>query len=172
MAATVSKRISQETFDSVVQENVDDFEMEWSEAVADAIQQFEANDIDLSNIDTKTRPSERDTSEHPLISASKSLAGVTSETPSGSGGVDTAEVQEVLESIKLVSELLEEHSDLKVVAGAAGAMQGAWQAWKHHLDGSVKESSTHLLIRLVDNCGTPGRIAYLQSLISHIFCLL
>ena len=34
------KRISQETFDSVVQENIDDFAMSPEEAVADAVQQF------------------------------------------------------------------------------------------------------------------------------------
>jgi hypothetical protein len=44
------KFITQETFDSVVQENIEDFEMEPDEAAADAILQFESQGVDLSNI--------------------------------------------------------------------------------------------------------------------------
>ena len=36
------KVISQETFDAVVQENIDDFEMSKEEAIQDAISQFES----------------------------------------------------------------------------------------------------------------------------------
>ena len=36
------KVISQETFDAVVQENIDDFEMSKEEAIKDAISQFES----------------------------------------------------------------------------------------------------------------------------------
>jgi hypothetical protein len=43
-------RISQETFDEVVKENVDDLGMEPEEALADAIQQFESQGVNLSNI--------------------------------------------------------------------------------------------------------------------------
>ena len=43
-------RISQETFDEVVKENVDDLAMEPEEALADAIQQFESQGVNLSNI--------------------------------------------------------------------------------------------------------------------------
>lgn len=46
------KRISQETFDEVVKENVEDFGMEQSEAIKDAIDQFNKQDVDLSNVDT------------------------------------------------------------------------------------------------------------------------
>ena len=46
------KRISQETFDSVVEENVNDFEMMPAEALADAIKQFQSQGVNLSNIDT------------------------------------------------------------------------------------------------------------------------
>ena len=44
------KFISQETFDMVVQENIEDFEMEPDEAARDAVEQFESQGIDLSNI--------------------------------------------------------------------------------------------------------------------------
>lgn len=46
------KKISQETFDEVVRENIEDFEHSPQEALADAIDQFKKQGIDLSNIDT------------------------------------------------------------------------------------------------------------------------
>lgn len=46
------KRISQETFDNAVRENVEDFEMEFSDALRDAIDQFQKQGVDLSSIDT------------------------------------------------------------------------------------------------------------------------
>eukprot|EP00049_Salpingoeca_infusionum_P022374 m.6389 g.6389 ORF g.6389 m.6389 type:complete len:504 (+) comp5151_c0_seq1:124-1635(+) len=52
MAAQVKKQISQETFNEVVKENMEEFEMTVEEAVEDAIKQFEAQGVDLSNIAT------------------------------------------------------------------------------------------------------------------------
>ena len=46
------KNISQSTFDSVVRENIEEFEMTLSEAVEDAIQQFRSQGVDLSNLVT------------------------------------------------------------------------------------------------------------------------
>lgn len=46
------KVITQETFDAVVKENVEEFEMELEEARKDAIQQFIAQGVDLTNIVT------------------------------------------------------------------------------------------------------------------------
>ena len=45
-----ARRITQETFDAVVQENLDEFGMEPDEAVADAVTQFESQGVDLANI--------------------------------------------------------------------------------------------------------------------------
>ena len=44
-------RISQETFDEVVRENQEEFDMSLPEAVSDAIEQFRKQGVDLSNID-------------------------------------------------------------------------------------------------------------------------
>lgn len=43
-------QISQETFDEVVKENMEEFDMELDEATRDAVQQFESQGVDLSNI--------------------------------------------------------------------------------------------------------------------------
>ncbi|XP_010119272.1 PREDICTED: armadillo repeat-containing protein 6 isoform X1 [Chlamydotis macqueenii] len=45
-----SKQIAQETFDDAVQENITEFEMDPEEAVREAVQQFESQGVDLSNI--------------------------------------------------------------------------------------------------------------------------
>ncbi|XP_073705398.1 armadillo repeat-containing protein 6 isoform X2 [Garra rufa] len=44
------RRITQETFDEVVRENIEEFDMDESEALKEAIEQFESQGVDLSNI--------------------------------------------------------------------------------------------------------------------------
>ena len=46
------KQISQETFDGVVRENIEEFEMELNEAIEDAKEQFRTQGVDLSNLIT------------------------------------------------------------------------------------------------------------------------
>ncbi|XP_022104734.1 armadillo repeat-containing protein 6-like [Acanthaster planci] len=50
-----SKRITQETFDAVVKENIEEFEMSPEEALREAIEQFESQGVNLVNI-LKTVP--------------------------------------------------------------------------------------------------------------------
>ncbi|XP_017356837.2 armadillo repeat-containing protein 6 isoform X1 [Cebus imitator] len=50
-----SKRIAQETFDAAVRENIEEFAMGPEEAVKEAVEQFESQGVDLSNI-VKTVP--------------------------------------------------------------------------------------------------------------------
>ncbi|KAM5237615.1 armadillo repeat-containing protein 6 [Ctenodactylus gundi] len=72
-----SKRITQETFDAAVRENIDEFEMGPEEAVAEAVEQFESQGVDLSNI---------------LKMAPKTLAGESQEP--------THEVVQTLEDLR------------------------------------------------------------------------
>ena len=51
MSAIALKRISQETFDDVVRENIEDFAMESKEALDEAIKQFKSQKVDLALID-------------------------------------------------------------------------------------------------------------------------
>lgn len=46
------KKITQETFDAVVRENIEEFEMDLDEAVQDAKEQFKTQGVDLSNLIT------------------------------------------------------------------------------------------------------------------------
>jgi hypothetical protein len=60
----MSKKISQETFDEVVEENIVDFEMSKEEALADTIKQFESQGVDLSGLDTSGGIGRQDILDH------------------------------------------------------------------------------------------------------------
>jgi hypothetical protein len=47
----MERRIAQETFDGVVEENMSDFDMSKEDALKDAIKQFQTQGVDLSAID-------------------------------------------------------------------------------------------------------------------------
>ena len=51
MTTFTTRRISQETFDAVVRENVEDFDMDAAEAVREAREQFEHQGVDLTGVD-------------------------------------------------------------------------------------------------------------------------
>ena len=73
-----TKRITQETFDAVVKENMDDFEMDAEEAVADAVQQFESQGVNLMNIikqvsQTTSDGQQQSSSRHPILLILKNI---------------------------------------------------------------------------------------------------
>ncbi|XP_006639921.1 armadillo repeat-containing protein 6 [Lepisosteus oculatus] len=72
-----SRRIAQETFDAVVKENMEEFEMDAAEALIEAVQQFESQGVDLSNIVKAVRTTaSEDTEEeqtHSVLQALESL---------------------------------------------------------------------------------------------------
>ena len=49
---SVARRIKQDTFNAAVEENMDEFEMNREDAVAEAIQEFRLQDASLENVDT------------------------------------------------------------------------------------------------------------------------
>ncbi|OQR93557.1 hypothetical protein THRCLA_08420 [Thraustotheca clavata] len=65
----MAKRITQETFNDVVKENMEEFDMDEKEAVADAVKQFESQGVDLSSIVKAFTTS----LVHPVIKALTSL---------------------------------------------------------------------------------------------------
>uniref|UniRef100_A0A671LR04 Armadillo repeat-containing protein 6-like n=1 Tax=Sinocyclocheilus anshuiensis TaxID=1608454 RepID=A0A671LR04_9TELE len=76
-AVMATRRITQETFDAVVRENIEEFDMEDSEALKEAVEQFESQGVDLSNI-VKAVPkvsSEENTEDqtHEVLQALESL---------------------------------------------------------------------------------------------------
>ncbi|KAI1230651.1 hypothetical protein IHE44_0010125 [Lamprotornis superbus] len=77
-----SKQIAQETFDDAVQENITEFEMDPEEAVREAVQQFESQGVDLSNIVKAVRPPASENGQrqkHQILLTLDSLARAVAE---------------------------------------------------------------------------------------------
>lgn len=94
----MSKHISQETFDNVVKENMEEFEMTAEEAIEDAVKQFEAQGINLENI-VKTLSLKDDSSEeshdHIVVAAIKALETCLKQEP-----LDYTEIMKQCDTIK------------------------------------------------------------------------
>lgn len=71
--STLYARISQETFDEAVKENMEDLEMEAEEAVQDAVDQFTSQGINLSNI-VKRVPGASPDDDPEVIKLTRTLA--------------------------------------------------------------------------------------------------
>eukprot|EP00286_Rhodomonas_abbreviata_P019714 CAMPEP_0181309170 /NCGR_PEP_ID=MMETSP1101-20121128/11870_1 /TAXON_ID=46948 /ORGANISM="Rhodomonas abbreviata, Strain Caron Lab Isolate" /LENGTH=501 /DNA_ID=CAMNT_0023415635 /DNA_START=40 /DNA_END=1545 /DNA_ORIENTATION=+ len=139
---TAKKRISQETFDAAVRENMDDFDMPREEAVQDAIQQFEMQGIDLSNVVTST--SCLDDSENPVLVATRKLSELAQ------SDAQTAELVS-LQVNALISSLRESSdAEAKTMAGNAGAVETAISLLDSYTDNAeVALSCFKLLIALI-----------------------
>ncbi|XP_043838580.1 armadillo repeat-containing protein 6 isoform X1 [Dromiciops gliroides] len=110
----MAKRISQETFDDVVQENIMEFDMDPEEAVKEAIQQFESQGVDLTNI-VKTRPKASACGDqgpkHEILQALDALQK----------SVDSATSQEVVEHLMSFSEQCRGQVSSRYLAAEKGA---------------------------------------------------
>ncbi|KAK3096684.1 hypothetical protein FSP39_002349 [Pinctada imbricata] len=71
----MAKVITQQTFDDVVRENMSEFDMSPEEAVADAVQQFESQGVNLLNIvkDAGLYSGDNESMEHPVLAAMNRL---------------------------------------------------------------------------------------------------
>ena len=146
--AIQSKRISQETFDETVKENMDDFSMAREEAIADAIEQFKMQGIDLSNIVTSLACS-HEAQENPIMLATKRVQKSTS-SDSGGGPEHAAA------SMHALRELLcspDAPAEAKVIASNAGAIEatlGVMQKFPE--DKEAVASAFRLLTVLIAKC--------------------
>ncbi|KAM5193222.1 armadillo repeat-containing protein 6 [Mantella aurantiaca] len=78
------KWISQETFDAVVQENMVEFDMEAEEALNEAIQQFESQGVDLTNIIKEVRKQSDESEAAPSHDILQTLESLRQAVISGS----------------------------------------------------------------------------------------
>ncbi|XP_013381017.1 armadillo repeat-containing protein 6 [Lingula anatina] len=91
----MAKRITQKTFDDVVCENMQEFDMSAEEALQEAEQQFLAQGIDLSNIVKDISSHTGEGTTHPVVAAVQNLSGVLD-----SGDIDPTTVKAALAQIK------------------------------------------------------------------------
>ncbi|XP_061458057.1 armadillo repeat-containing protein 6 isoform X4 [Rhineura floridana] len=109
-----AKRITQETFDDVVQENISEFGMDPEEAVSEAVQQFESQGVDLSNI-VKMAPNSTSENgqekQHAILQTLDSLQKAVVDA-------DSHEVDELLVSF---AEQCRQELAIRYLAGQKGA---------------------------------------------------
>ncbi|XP_034611354.1 armadillo repeat-containing protein 6 [Trachemys scripta elegans] len=109
-----SKRITQETFDDVVQENITEFEMDPDESVKEAVQQFESQGVDLSTI---VKAARKPTSENGQEQKHDILQTLDSLRKS----IADSALSEVGEQLVRFSEQCREQLAVRYLAGQKGA---------------------------------------------------
>ncbi|NXN09167.1 ARMC6 protein, partial [Indicator maculatus] len=116
-----SKQIAQETFDDAVQENITEFEMDPEEAVREAVQQFESQGVDLSNIVKAVRQPASENGQrqkHQILLTLDSLGRAVADS-------DLAAVAEQLE---VFGEQCREQLAFRYLAGQNGAYSVVFSA--------------------------------------------
>lgn len=89
----MAKSITQDTFDAVVKENIEEFHMEKEAAVEDARQQFLVQGVDLSNIIIKN---DSNTDDDSLLKAVNFLRSWCSHSSADTGDLEDSEESELL----------------------------------------------------------------------------
>lgn len=117
-AAGTAKRISQETFDAAVLENIEEFDMVPAEALTDAVQQFVQQGVDLSNIVTTGEKADKDS--HPVLVELNKLRTLLEDEDAGDA---SATASAVAASLVKLQEACRDNSDHKSVAGTNGVME-------------------------------------------------
>ncbi|KAI2589853.1 armadillo repeat containing 6, partial [Homo sapiens] len=119
----VSKRIAQETFDAAVRENIEEFAMGPEEAVKEAVEQFESQGVDLSNI-VKTAPKvSADGSQEPTHDILQMLSDLQE-------SVASSRPQEVSAYLTRFCDQCKQDKACRFLAAQKGAYPIIFTAWK------------------------------------------
>ncbi|PIK39067.1 putative armadillo repeat-containing protein 6-like [Apostichopus japonicus] len=100
----MAKRISQETFDAAVAENIEEFEMSQEEAAEDAIKQFESQGVDLTNIITSQSSADSgDGSSKPVTEKIKEALKILRDLSAAETALTDDDKQDLLETMQILS---------------------------------------------------------------------
>ncbi|KAF1383950.1 hypothetical protein PFLUV_G00137150 [Perca fluviatilis] len=128
------RRITQETFDAVVRENMEEFEMGPDEALNEAVEQFESQGVDLSYIvkavAAVSSDDKQEEQSHKVLQALDSLRI----------GKDSASVKEVTADIKRFTE----HCSLEFAQRYLAAQKDAYPVILSYCQKSVEEQEAVL----------------------------
>ncbi|XP_071964906.1 armadillo repeat-containing protein 6-like [Antedon mediterranea] len=137
----MAKRITQETFDAVVKENIEEFGMEGQEAVDDVIKQFESQGVNLANIVTTLylQKESGDNTSHRILESINKIAKIVD----GGDYID----EELTESIKIFREECDIDLAHRVLAAANNAFPVLFSLCERFVDdeSSLKEVLEALL---------------------------
>lgn len=129
----MAKRISQDTFDAVVKENVEEFEMSPEEAAEDAIKQFESQGVDLSNIITFQSSSEGEGSK-PVTEKIKEALTILKDLSLAETALTDDDKQDLLETMKILSKEFEGPFSCRSFAATIGGCEILMDLIRIHRD--------------------------------------
>ncbi|XP_014921057.1 armadillo repeat-containing protein 6 [Acinonyx jubatus] len=118
-----SKRITQETFDAAVRENIEEFDMGPEEAVKEAVEQFESQGVDLSNIVKLAPKVSADGPQEPTHDILQALDDLQE-------SVAHSRPQEVSAHLARFFEQCKQHKPCRFLAAQKGAYPILLAAWK------------------------------------------
>ncbi|XP_006186310.2 armadillo repeat-containing protein 6 isoform X1 [Camelus ferus] len=118
-----SKRITQETFDAAVRENIEELEMEPEEAVKEAVEQFESQGVDLSNIVKMTLKVSADGLQEPTHDVLQALDDLQE-------SVAHSDLQEASAHLTRFCEQCKQHKACRFLAAEKGAYPILLATWK------------------------------------------
>ncbi|VFV30269.1 Hypothetical predicted protein [Lynx pardinus] len=118
-----SKRITQETFDAAVRENIEEFDMGPEEAVKEAVEQFESQGVDLSNIVKLAPKVSADGPQEPTHDILQALGDLQE-------SVAHSRPQEVSAHLARFFEQCKQHKPCRFLAAQKGAYPILLAAWK------------------------------------------
>ncbi|XP_036096993.1 armadillo repeat-containing protein 6 isoform X1 [Molossus molossus] len=118
-----SKRITQETFDAAVHENIKEFEMGPEEAVKEAVEQFESQGVELSNIIKMAPKVSADGLQEPTHNILQILEDLQE-------SVACYHPQEVSAQLARFCEQCKQHKACRFLAAQKGAYPILFTAWK------------------------------------------
>ena len=143
----MAKRISQETFDAAVAENVEEFEMSQAEALRDAITQFIGQGVDLTNIDTSGGVGRAE-----ALAAIAALNAFASATSGGS-------TEDLLSQLTFLSSICDDKNMLSTRNQSLMLSQGGYNSLHVLIDGSRANEVTVASLKLISViCKTNGSI--------------
>lgn len=118
-----TKRITQETFDAAVRENIEEFEMGPEEAVTEAVEQFESQGVELSNIVKMAPKISADGLQEPIHDILQILEDLQE-------SVACYYPQEVSAQLTRFCEQCKQHKACRFLAAQKGAYPILLAAWK------------------------------------------
>ncbi|GMH52780.1 hypothetical protein TL16_g01305, partial [Triparma laevis f. inornata] len=104
MSGLLAARVSQEAFDEVVKENMEDFEMAPDEAIADAIKQFKSQGVTLDNLDLSVPTDSARAARSKFLNATSSLDSCVQQDGTVSLSKCTVTSDQILAALKTVAE--------------------------------------------------------------------
>ncbi|KAM4709680.1 armadillo repeat-containing protein 6 [Discoglossus pictus] len=117
------KWVTQETFDAIVQENMTEFDMDAEEALNEAIQQFQSQGVDLTNIIKEVRKPNRENetaSNHEILQTLETLRKQ----------VDSSSLSDISELLIKFGDQCKQGLAHRYLAGQKSAYPVVLEAWK------------------------------------------